>query len=221
MLRHIPNLLTLLRLVLCVGLFGILIHAQLALGVQVDVEGELSPERLGGRIQTAHHSLRAGGSPLGLLLDLGLALFILAYLTDILDGKIARSYGVVSELGRIADPIADKILVLGSFVLLVPLTVHVEGWIVVVIATREFLVTGLRSYASTRGKSIPVNWWGKTKMFAQSFAIGTGIFHVAHPGLAFAEWILIALVWGAVIATVASGARYCLDAKRVLGGEAA
>lgn len=215
-MRQVPNLLTLFRLVLCIVLFAALMHARDVLVVPVDATGPLSPDAIGGAVLTAHEEMREGRARLALILDVTFVLFLLAYATDVLDGRIARSYKVESDFGRIADPIADKILVLGSLVLLAPLTVHVEGWMVVVVATREFLVTGLRSYAATLGTSVPVNWWGKSKMFGQSFAVGGAIVHVAHPSFWLATFLCPIFVWIALVATVGSGLRYVVDAKRAL-----
>ncbi len=215
-MRQVPNLLTLFRLVLCTVLFAALMHAHEVLVVPVDATGPLVPEELGGAVLDAHREMREGRSRLVTILDVTFVLFLLAYATDVLDGRIARSYKVESDFGRIADPIADKILVLGSLVLLIPLTVEVEGWMAVVVATREFLVTGLRSYAATRGTSVPVNWWGKTKMFGQSFACGGAIVHVAHPTFWLATFLCPIFIWIALVATVASGARYVVDARRAL-----
>ena len=99
-----------------------------------------------------------------------LATFILAALTDLWDGRLARRRGQVSDFGVLMDPIADKILVLSAFVAFVQLQV-VPAWMVVLIATREFLVTGLRLFALGRGQVLPAEAAGKHKTVSQMVAI--------------------------------------------------
>lgn len=96
--------------------------------------------------------------------------FALASLTDLWDGRLARRRGLVSDFGILMDPIADKILVLSAFVAFVQLQV-VPAWMVVLIATREFLVTGLRIFALGRGQVLPAEAAGKHKTVSQMVAI--------------------------------------------------
>lgn len=117
----------------------------------------------------------------------GMGLFATAALSDILDGHLARRWGVVSTFGRIMDPLVDKTLVLGGFIYLAsplfdPIPEHgmigsgIAAWMVVVILLRELLVTGLRSYIEARGIPFPADWSGKIKMFVQSFCVGCCVF---------------------------------------------
>lgn len=103
------------------------------------------------------------------------ALFILASITDFFDGYFARRFKVVSPLGVFLDLTADKVLVACILIALVQLGL-VPAWIVVIIVTREFLVTGLRSMAAAKGKVIPAGIWGKQKTLITMIAIGMLLF---------------------------------------------
>src|SRR5436190_2612128 len=98
-------------------------------------------------------------------------LFFLASVTDLLDGYLARRYNAVSSFGVFLDLTADKVFVSTILVALVQISL-VPAWIVAIIITREFLVTGLRSMAAAKGKVIPAGIWGKQKTFITLVAIG-------------------------------------------------
>ncbi len=101
-------------------------------------------------------------------LTLGYLVFIGATITDYYDGKIARKRNLVTNFGKLIDPVADKILVAAAFVMLMLLDdLHIPGWVVVVIIGREFLVTGARSLAASDGVVIGANVWGKSKAIIQ------------------------------------------------------
>ena len=113
------------------------------------------------------------------LLDLAAATFVIAAISDILDGYIARKRGLVTPLGRILDPLVDKILVCGAFILFVGTgfvdadghnVTEVRTWMVVVIVGRELLVTGLRGFNESMGKAFGASLHGKIKMWMQSVA---------------------------------------------------
>lgn len=107
---------------------------------------------------------------------LACATFGIAALTDFLDGRIARARNLVTNFGKLMDPLADKVLVTSAFVMMMETTLlHVPGWTVVVILAREFLVTGARSVASSEGLVLAANIWGKTKAMLQMIYIGTFI----------------------------------------------
>lgn len=110
--------------------------------------------------------------------------FTVASLTDLWDGRIARSKGRVTDFGVLMDPIADKVLVLAAFLAFVQLNI-VPAWMVALIATREFLVTGLRLFALGKGHVLPAEAAGKHKTVSQIVAIS------------FTLLFLIALEWGA------------------------
>lgn len=103
---------------------------------------------------------------------LATVLFVLASVTDFFDGYLARRLHVVSSLGVFLDLTADKIFVAAILIALVQIGI-VPAWIVFIIITREFLVTGLRSMAAAKGKVIPAGVWGKQKTFITLVAIGT------------------------------------------------
>ena len=101
---------------------------------------------------------------------LALFTFAAAALTDYYDGKIAREKNMITDFGKFFDPIADKILILGAFLAFVELKL-VPAWIVVLIATREIIITGLRIFATTQGRVIAADLGGKHKTISQVVAI--------------------------------------------------
>jgi CDP-diacylglycerol--glycerol-3-phosphate 3-phosphatidyltransferase len=103
--------------------------------------------------------------------QLAWTLFAIAALTDILDGYVARKYKLVTNLGKIMDPIADKIMVTAAMVALVELG-RLDGWIVVVMLFRDFSVDALRSMVASKGVIIAAGAWGKAKTLLQVFAVG-------------------------------------------------
>jgi CDP-diacylglycerol--glycerol-3-phosphate 3-phosphatidyltransferase len=104
-----------------------------------------------------------------------LILFIVAGVTDFFDGEIARRYGIVTNFGRLMDPLVDKIMIAAAFISLVPLKA-VPAWAATVIVSRDFLITGLRLLASTKGQVLPAERLGKHKT---SWQIVTVIFFLA------------------------------------------
>jgi len=100
----------------------------------------------------------------------GAAIFVIAALTDFFDGYFARKRNQVTTIGKLLDPIADKLLVTSAFISLVELGLA-PAWMVVIIVGREFAVSGIRSIAASRGYLMPANWLGKTKMVVQILTI--------------------------------------------------
>ncbi len=95
-------------------------------------------------------------------------IFFAATLTDFYDGKIARKYNLVTNFGKLLDPVADKLLVVSAFIVMMENPyLNVPGWAVVVILAREFLITGVRLLAAGEGAVIAANKWGKAKTFLQ------------------------------------------------------
>jgi CDP-diacylglycerol--glycerol-3-phosphate 3-phosphatidyltransferase len=136
-------------------------------------------------------------------------LFIVAALTDILDGWLARRGQQVTRIGKLLDPLADKLLVSTALIVLLAMgrIPTWAVWMVVVIVGRELAVTGLRGLASVGGKVLGASWLGKTKAFAQNFAIGALIFHYPTFGLPAHE-IGLAMLTLATVLTIVSGYLY-------------
>ncbi|MFA5072426.1 MAG: CDP-diacylglycerol--glycerol-3-phosphate 3-phosphatidyltransferase [Nitrospirota bacterium] len=137
-------------------------------------------------------------------------IFFLASATDWLDGYLARKWGQVTKIGKLLDPIADKILIMSALVILVGMrsdVVLVPAWMAIVIIGREFAVTGLRSIASSEGIVIAAETWGKGKVVAQVTAvIALLLFSCLHDA-----WLLIvgtAALWIALILSLYSAALY-------------
>jgi len=156
----------------------------------------------------------------------GLAIFLLAALTDVLDGWLARRRSEVTSLGILLDPIADKLLVSAALISLVEVEV-VPAWMVVVIVGREFAMTDLRSLASRKGYSMPASIWGKFKMGSQVLAISLLIIgekarpvEVATglPGLIF--FMGRAALWLVVSLAILSLVDYIFRARSILKGPA-
>ena len=161
-----------------------------------------------------------------LLLDVCFVIFVVAAVTDALDGYLARKQNQVTSLGRILDPLVDKVLLCGAFVMFASdVFVNAEGtnvtgvapWMVVLIFGREFLVTGLRGFSESTGKSYGAALAGKIKMILQSITAGVVLFVVAH-------WLdrpaavagMKVLVWLTVVVTTLSMLGYLIRSKDVL-----
>jgi len=127
--------------------------------------------------------------PFGKLI--GFFVFVLAALTDYWDGRLARRTGTVTAFGQLMDPLVDKVLICAAFVSFVAIHQIVPAWIVIVILTREFMVTGLRLLASNQGRVIPASRWGKHKAAWQMGVIG-----IILIGLAVREDLLPVLLQG-------------------------
>lgn len=134
----------------------------------------------------------------------GLAVFLLAALTDLLDGIIARRHKLETRLGKLLDPAADKILTSAAFISLVEMG-RAAAWIVVIIVAREFAVSTLRSVAASQNQVIGALWSGKIKTGAQVVAISLLIFQDNLGNLA---WTGEVALWVALAATVYSGVEY-------------
>ena len=140
-----------------------------------------------------------------------LAIFIVASLTDTLDGYLARRDNLVTNFGKFMDPLADKLLVCSAMICLVDME-RIPSWIVIIIIGREFVISGFRLIASDNGVVIAANYWGKIKTVCQMIMI---IVVIANLGGFFAivEQILIYL---SLILTVISLATYLWDNRKVL-----
>jgi CDP-diacylglycerol--glycerol-3-phosphate 3-phosphatidyltransferase len=194
MLRLIPNILTFGRLVLTVIFLIMILYAP--------------PRYAQGEI------------PFPGFLDIAFILFIVAGLTDLIDGTIARKLNVASKFGRMVDPLADKVLVCGAFICFAiigepklfnfsPVVLAIIHWSVAgILIAREVYVTVLRHVAEARGVNFAATVSGKIKMFLQSFAIGTVIIKMAHVQTApWGYWFTTVTFVFMLAVTVISGLR--------------
>ena len=107
-------------------------------------------------------------------------IFIVASLTDMLDGKIARKYNLVTNFGKFMDPLADKLLVMSALVSMVALE-DLPAWVVIVILAREFAITGFRTLAVEAGIVLAASWWGKVKTTVQMIMIIVVLLDLPEP----------------------------------------
>jgi phosphatidylglycerophosphate synthase len=173
------------------------------------------------------------------MLNGAMTIYIVAGVTDVLDGWLARRMRAESAFGRIIDPIMDKVLAVGAFAMLAGsnfmltgtetlehrlpgwLTGHmastVQAWMVVVILAREFIVSAVRGYSESRGVKFAATPAGKIKMFVQSVAICWVLCQLANwRDLPWAVIVKITLVWLAAAVTVVSGLAYVGRARQLL-----
>ncbi len=141
-------------------------------------------------------------------------LFILASATDALDGHIARKHGLVTNFGKIMDPLADKMLVTSALICLVDLG-EIPGWMVIVILAREFIITGLRAVAAGEGVIIAAGKSGKIKTVLQMTALSVILLRdwpfSIFTDLPVGDYLLIL----AVIATLYSGVEYIIQNRQI------
>ena len=197
---NIPNQITLGRLALALVFFGLL-------------------------------SFYHAGSPRGgVLLESAFWVFLVAVLSDILDGYLARTWQQVTSFGRICDPVVDKVIVCGAFIFFASDLFYdphsgrnitgVEPWMVVLILLRELLVSAIRSFSEAGGSSFAANWVGKAKMFVQSASVCVILGVLAWYPETLA-WLRITCVWLTVGVTALSTISYVSRARRfVLSADA-
>lgn len=143
---------------------------------------------------------------------LAVAVFILASLTDTLDGYIARKYNLITNFGKFMDPLADKLLVCSGLICFVELGL-IPSWVVIIIISREFIISGFRLVASDNGVVIAASYWGKFKTVSQMLMSILLILHSKHPVMLLAEQIFI---YVSTILTVISLVDYIVKNKEVL-----
>jgi CDP-diacylglycerol--glycerol-3-phosphate 3-phosphatidyltransferase len=163
-----------------------------------------------------------------------LAVFMVAAGTDWVDGYWARKYGQVTQLGRILDPFADKLIVCGAYIFLAASPQLADGspasgiaaWMAALVMAREMIVTALRSFVETKGGDFSAKWVGKWKMVFQcaaaAFSMGQLMYYdratqTLSPTLP--QWIelgLVATLWIAIVLTLWSGVGYILAASKML-----
>lgn len=154
--------------------------------------------------------------------------FAAAAITDWLDGYLARLQGISSALGRVFDPLVDKVLVCGAYIFLLPVQPGsgLAAWMVTVVVGRELIINGLRSFLESRGTIFGADWLGKVKMVLQCatlFAIfvflGVGEAGAAEPTQAFFGRVRDGLVYAMLGATALSGLQYLWRAALILRAE--
>ena len=143
---------------------------------------------------------------------IAVAIFIIASFTDMLDGKIARKYNLVTNFGKFMDPLADKLLVCSALICLVEMG-RLPAWIVIVIIAREFIISGFRLVASDNGIVIAASYWGKFKTISQMIMVVLLLLNIGHP---FFVILSTVFVWIAVILTVVSLVDYVVKNIGVL-----
>ena len=207
MRRNLPNALTMLRLVIAAAFF-----ATMSVSV-VRGDGFEASRQLWGNI--------------------AVGLFIIAALTDFLDGHLARKWGVVSDFGRVMDPFCDKVLILGTFAYLasprfavidssgqvIGMETQVWAWMVVVIISRELLVTSVRAVVEARGIPFGADWWGKSKMILQAITAPYALFVAVNPWFyesALFGGVQSVLVWLTVAVTAISVVPYLVRGRKLL-----
>ncbi len=141
-------------------------------------------------------------------------IFSAAAITDYLDGYLARRRGLVTDLGKVMDPVADKLLVSSSFIMLASLH-WIPAWVVCIIIGRELAVTGLRNIIAEKGEDISASWLGKYKTGFQIAAIIPLIFHYQYFGINLHAIGYVFLI-GALVFTVWSGVDYFVRFRRLL-----
>jgi CDP-diacylglycerol---glycerol-3-phosphate 3-phosphatidyltransferase len=162
---------------------------------------------------------------------LALLVFVVAGITDYLDGYLARNVYGVTSFGRLMDPLTDKVLVCAAFVSFVELKIT-PAWIVVIIISREFLVTGLRLLAASKGEVISAGKWGKHKTIWQIVAIATLILGLAIRNDLLRDagaklltdydycfhFIALAISASVAVITMASGIMYFMEHRNIISG---
>jgi len=144
-------------------------------------------------------------------------LFIAASFTDMLDGKIARKYNLVTNFGKIMDPLADKILVYSAVCLMVE-DGTIPGWMLIVILAREFTIAGMRTVAASEGTVIAAGMSGKIKTVLQMIAVSLLLLTSALAGTSALEYCGLLgqiFLWASMVMTVYSGVEYILKNKNV------
>lgn len=139
-------------------------------------------------------------------------IFIVASLTDMLDGKIARKYNLVTNFGKFMDPLADKLLVCSAMICLLSIG-QLPAWVVIVIIAREFIISGFRLIAANNGIVIAASMWGKSKTVSQMFMIIVLVANIDHPVMQILGTVLI---YVAAALTVISLLDYIVKNKEVL-----
>ena len=145
-------------------------------------------------------------------------MFVVAAATDALDGFIARRYGLVTTLGRILDPFADKIIICGAFLFLVAQpNSGINAWMALIVFGREMFITSLRAFLEQHGRDFSAVWSGKIKMVLQCAAVTASLLSMDER-ISAPTFILVRdiVLWATVAVTVYSGVEYTYRAYRML-----
>lgn len=145
---------------------------------------------------------------------IALGIFVIASLTDLFDGKIARKYNLVTTFGKFMDPLADKLLVGAALICLIGV---IPKWIVIMIISREFIISGFRLVAAEAGTVIAAGWWGKVKTTVQMIMIIWLILDINFKPIAAAYDIIgTILIYASLILTIVSLIDYFAKNKNVI-----
>lgn len=156
-------------------------------------------------------ALLAGDGQIPTLRYVSAAIFIVASLTDMLDGKIARKYNLVTNFGKFMDPLADKLLVCAALICLVELK-QIPAWMVIIIVSREFTISGFRLVAAEQGIVIAASYWGKFKTTFQMVMVCLMIANIPQLKL-----LTDIVTWAALALTVVSLIDYLWKNRAVMG----
>lgn len=143
---------------------------------------------------------------------IAVGIFVIASFTDMLDGKIARKYNLITNFGKFMDPLADKLLVCSAMIALIELD-RIPAWVVIIIIAREFIISGFRLVASDNGVVIAAGWWGKVKTVVQMVMI---IFIMCDFGGKVVGIVEDVLIYAALALTIISLIDYLVKNKGVL-----
>ncbi len=159
-------------------------------------------------------ALLIGKGEIRFLRFLATAIFIVASLTDLLDGKIARKYNLVTNFGKFMDPLADKLLVCAALICLVEL-VQIPAWMVIIIVSREFTISGFRLIAAEQGLVIAASYWGKFKTTFQMIAVVLLILDlpVLRPMTDLCVWVALILTVVSLVDYIAKNHRILTEGK--------
>lgn len=141
---------------------------------------------------------------------LALAIFIIASLTDLLDGKIARKYNLITNFGKFMDPMADKLLVCAALICLVELG-RIPSWVVIIIISREFIISGFRLIAADNGRVLAASYWGKFKTTFQMVMVCLMIADIQR-----LQILTTVIMWIALVLTIVSLLDYLIKNKDVM-----
>lgn len=144
-----------------------------------------------------------------------LIIFLICAFSDFLDGYIARKQNIVTNFGKFADPLADKIVVLALYIILLGQANALEGWMVTLVFAREFIVTGFRVIAASQNINIAAGWLGKIKTNLQFLSIALLlVFGLMDNNIV--EIIVLVVLYSTILMTIISGTEYIIKNKKVL-----